>query len=153
MKINLTKKQYEALAKIVYLGNWMANAQRTGSPDDPHMREYEEITDYIFSLAPEFGFSENFEHDLEYDEHLDVTEVGRLHEEYDEENLWEELIERLGKRDFFNTYSQEEIKKMSEDERFTKRMECDMVWEEEFESHGVERLHILKLAKDFGINI
>ena len=28
MKINLTKKQYETLAKTVYLGNWMANAQR-----------------------------------------------------------------------------------------------------------------------------
>ena len=27
MKINFTKKQYESLAKIVYLGNWMANAQ------------------------------------------------------------------------------------------------------------------------------
>ena len=41
MKIHITKKQYESLAKIVYLGNWMANANRDGSPEDPHLLEYE----------------------------------------------------------------------------------------------------------------
>ena len=106
-----------------------------------------EITDYIFSLAKEFGFPKDFEHDLECDEHGKTTEVNRLHEEYDEETCWEELVDMLGERDFYSKYSEEEIKKMSDEEHFTKRMECDIAWEEEFENHGVERLHILKLAK------
>ena len=88
MKINLTKKQYETLAKAVYLGNWMANANRTGQKGDFHIKEYEEITDYMFSLASEFGFPKTFEHDLECDEHGKTTEVNRLHEEYDEETFW-----------------------------------------------------------------
>ncbi len=150
-EIWLTKSQYLALAKVVYLGNWMANAQRTGSREDPHMREYEEISDYIFSLAKDFGFSKSLEHDLECNEHGETTEVNRLHEEYDEENLWDELIDMLGERDFFSMYSTEEIKKMSDDERFMKRMECEIVWEEEFENYGIERLHALKQVKDFGI--
>ena len=153
MKINLTKKQYEALAKIIYLGNWMANANRTGSKDDPHMKEYKEITDYIFSLAPEFGFPETFEHDLECDEHGKTTEVNHLHEEYDEETFWEELCEILGERDFFKKYSKEEREKMTDDEHFLKLQECIIAWENEAEEYGVERLEIMKKAKDFGINI
>ena len=107
MKINLTKKQYETLAKTVYLGNWMANAHRTGQEGDPIKKEYEEITNYIFSLASEFGFSKNFEHDLEYDK-SDKTEINKLQEEYDENTFWDELSDRLGERDFFRKYSKEE---------------------------------------------
>ena len=115
MKINLTKKQYETLAKTVYLGNWMANANRTGQERDQYMKEYEEIMDYIFSLAPLFGFPKTFEHDLECDEHNKTTEVNRLHEEYDEQNFWEELPNILGERDFFRKYSEEERMNMTQE--------------------------------------
>ena len=80
MKINITKKQYEALAKAVYLGNWMANAQRTGLPDDPYMKEYNDIADYIYSFAPEFGFRDDFEAGLEFsDGEEESPEASRLH--------------------------------------------------------------------------
>ena len=59
----------------------------------------------------------------------------------------------LGERDFFIKYTPKEIERMSDDERFTKRMECDIVWEEEMEKYGIERMHILKQAKDLGIDI
>jgi hypothetical protein len=48
----------------------------------------------------------------------------------------------LGERDFFRKYSRDEIKRMSDDDRFMKRMECEIVWEKEFEKHGIERLKI-----------
>jgi len=153
MKINLTKKQYETLAKTVYLGNWMANANRTGQERDQYMKEYEEIMDYIFSLAPQFGFPKTFEHDLECDEHNKTTEVNRLHEEYDEQNFWEELPNILGERDFFRKYSEEERMNMTQEEHFTKMMECIIAWEQECEEYGIDRLEIIKQAKDFGINI
>src|SRR3990167_9481662 len=87
-EIQLTKDQYLALAKIVYLGNWMANAQRTGAPGDPRLEEYENLSDYIFSLAPEFGFSENLEDELKFfGKGEEPTEVHRLNEEYDAEIL------------------------------------------------------------------
>ncbi|MFA5751225.1 MAG: hypothetical protein WC898_02945 [Candidatus Paceibacterota bacterium] len=143
MKINLNKKQYESLAKIVYLGNWMANAQRTGAQGDPKMKEYDEIADYIYSLAPEYGLPDSYESELEFaDDNDDITEVSRLHEEYDEENLWEKLSDWLGERDFFRKYTLDEIKKMSSNERFMKSMDCNIVWEEEFENYGIERLEI-----------
>lgn len=153
-EIKLTKDQYMALAKAVYLGNWMANAQRDGSSEEPVLKEYEEITDYIFSLATEFGFSKNFEHDLECGEgHMGTTEVCRIHEEYDEEVMWDELCEQLGERDFYKKYTDEQIKKMSREEHFTKLQECIILYEYEMSEHGLERLHVVKQAKDFGIHI
>lgn len=154
MKINLTKKQYEALAKTVYLGNWMANAQRTGQKGDPHMKEYEDIADYIYAFAKDFGFPDDFEAGLEFsDGEEESPEAARLHEEYDEQNFWEELPRMLGERDFFRKYTEEERMNMTQEEHFTKLMECQIFLEEEFEKNGIERLEILKQAKDFGINI
>ena len=34
MEIKLTKEQYENLIKLVYLGNWMINAIRSGAEGD-----------------------------------------------------------------------------------------------------------------------
>lgn len=148
MKINLTKKQYETLAKAVYLGNWMANAQRTGQEGDERIEEYEEIADYILSLAPEFGLSENYEHELECGDHGGITEVNRFHEEYDENNLWEELPEALGERDFYRMYSENQRGQMTNEEHFEKLMYCTIAWEKELYEHGVDRLVIMKMPKD-----
>lgn len=143
MKINLTKKQYEALAKTVYLGNWMANAQRTGAPDDPQYKEYNDIADYIYSFAKDLGFPCDFEAGLEFsDGEEEAPEATRLHEEYDEQNFWEEISDRLGERDFHKKYSDEEREKMTDSEYFIKLQECIIVWEEEMENYGVERLKL-----------
>ena len=137
------------LAKAVYLGNWVANANRDGSKHDPHLTEYQEIADFVFSLAPQFGFSEHFEHDLEYDEiwrknHDSLSALSAIHDEYDEESFWEELVERLGNRDFHKKYTRDQIKKMDEYERDEKRYDCLDFWDNEFTGHGIERLRIVQ---------
>jgi hypothetical protein len=145
MKINLTKKQYESLAKAVYLGDWVANAIRTGLPEDPSMKEYAEIYDYILSLAPQFDLPKDFELDLEFtDDPKGVTEVHKLIDEYEDDTFWEELPSRLGERDFYRKYSKKEVGDMNDEERFTKLMELCIEWENEFEKEGIERLGIVK---------
>ena len=149
MSIEFTKKRFLALLKVVYLGNWMANAHRDGSPKDPHEEEYEAIEDYIFSFAKQFGFDEyvddedakngKFSPTRKFEEGTDVDE---LHEEYDEETFWDELIDRLGERDFYRKYSKEEIKKMSQDEWFEKFYECIDQWADEMNKHGMNHLEI-----------
>lgn len=143
MKIGLTKEQFEALLKLVYLGNWLANANRV----DDKKKEYEEIEDYIFSFAKQFGFDEyvddeeaekgKFYPTRKFEEEIDIQE---LIDEYDEETFWDELIDRLGERDFYQYYSQDEIQKMTQEERFGKICEFEEKWGEEFEKYGIERL-------------
>jgi hypothetical protein len=151
MKINFTKKQYMALAKVVYLGDWLANAQRVGGPDDPQKDEYDVIANYVYSFASEFDFEEYIEHEASDGEKYfptrkfeEDTDVQSLIEEYDEENFWYELPNKLGERDFINKYSEEDIDKMSNDERFFKLQECIYVWEQEIDNNGINRLGIIK---------
>ena len=145
--IELTKEQYESLLKMVYLGNWMANAHRT----EDIKKEYERIEDYIFSFAPKFGFEKYMIHEESDGEKFfptrffeEETDVDSLHNEYDENTFWDELPERLGERDFYEKYKEKEIENMSREERFEKLYECIDVYDDEFCANGIKRLRIEK---------
>lgn len=149
MDIEFSREQFFVLLKTVYLGNWMINANRDGGAEDPHKKEYEEIEDYVFSFAKRFGLDEYVDDEdakngkffptRKFEEETDVHE---LHEEYDEETFWDELIDRLGDRDFHKNFSKEEILKMNQDERFEKLYEFIDKWADEISENGIEKLEI-----------
>lgn len=145
--IEFTNEQYLALIKAVYLGNWVANAYRI----DDKKNDYETIEDYVFSFAPKFGQSRFMDHEATDGERYyptiafeEETDVHELHDEYDEETVWDELAYWLSERDLFERYSEAEINAMSKEEYFRKRSECVVVYEKEFEQHGIERVKIAK---------
>jgi hypothetical protein len=146
MKINITKKQYEDLLKLVYLGNWMANANRT----EDKMQSMDDLEGYIFSFAKDFGMERWADTDdpkMTYPTSYFEGESGvqELIDDYDNENFWDELADRLGNRDFMDKYSKEEIEAMDREEYFMKNMECTIAWEKEFEKHGIDRLRIVDM--------
>ena len=150
--IELTRKQYLALLKAVYLGNWMVNAQRDGGPLDPLVEEYEDIADFVFSLAPRFGLEKYLHrhaHESEDDAHHhptrlfeEGTDVRAIVDAYDEGMFWEELAERLGERDFHAAHPEEAAAAMSEDEYLRKHGETIDRYEDEFAEHGIDRLRV-----------
>jgi len=150
MQIELSKKQFKSLLKVVYLGNWMANAHRDGSAKDPHVEEYEEIEDYIFSYAKQFGFDEYLD-DEDADEGKffptrlfeEETGVNELHDEYNEETFWVELIDRLGERDFVRHHGIEAIRKMDSDEAYEKRWNFIEKWDKEVCENGLDNIGII----------
>lgn len=151
MKISFTKKQYWNLMRGMYMADWMANA--ICDADMKQDEEIKEARNYIFSFAKEMGFEDYVEYDKELGRYfatfdMDDEPVTRgLIERFEEHSAWDELSGWLGDRDFFKKYSPEEIEKMDDEERFMKRMECEIVWEKEFESRGIERLHIVDETK------
>lgn len=154
-KIELTREQFLTLLKLVYLGNWMANAHRTGSAEDPQKKDYEDIEHLIFSYAKKFGFDRYVDDEdgiegrfypTSYFE--EETDVDDLHQEYDEETFWDELANRLGERDLFRHYTEEEIQKMSREERMSKLYEFIDKWSDEINEHGIERLSVNEERND-----
>ena len=148
MKIDLTKEQYENLVKIVYLGNWVVNAIRTGAEGDERIEKYEDTEQYIFSFYKDFGLEKYIEYDKEFKEFFPTSELednsdtrGYL-EDYDNEAFWDELGDRLGDRDFFRKYTEEEIKAMDQKERFLTNQKSIIKYEEEFEKYGIDRLEL-----------
>jgi hypothetical protein len=143
--IMLTKEQYLVLAKTVYMGNWMANANRGGLGDEPLRTEYEEIADLIFSQASAFGFPKTFEHDLEFDEeyqntHESMSPLSEMIDEYNTENMWDELVSELAGRDMAEANPFEDVINMSDEQRYMTRMKYVDTWDDEFTEYGVQRL-------------
>ncbi|TSC74095.1 MAG: hypothetical protein G01um101433_1108, partial [Parcubacteria group bacterium Gr01-1014_33] len=96
--IELTRKQYAALLKAVYLGNWIANAYRDGGPLDPLAEEYEEILHFVFSQAPRFGLEKYASRepgtgDAYHPTRLfeEGTDVRKILDAYDDVMFWDEL--------------------------------------------------------------
>jgi hypothetical protein len=144
MKIDFTKKQYETLLKLVYLGNWMINAIRT----DDRVKKYEEFEQHIFSFAEEFGLEKYIEFDEESGQFFPTnelefgTDIEKYRQEYDDNNFWEDLHYRLVERDFVRKYSRAAIEKMDYEERIEKDHEFHEKYGKELEEHGIERLEI-----------
>lgn len=106
MKINFTKKQYEDLVKLIYLGTWMINAHRT----DDIIENYEDLEQYVLSFFKDFGMEKYILFDEELNKFFPTkafeedTEVDQYIDEYNNDIFGEELIDRLARRDFIQVY-------------------------------------------------
>ena len=142
MKIEFTKDQFKNLIKLIYLGNWMINAFRT----EDIVKEFEDLEGYIYSFAKEAGLDKYAIYDKESKKYYPTSaleeEVDQYIDEYKDETFWEELIYRLGGRDFVEKYGVEAIKKMTWEERIKKEHPFIEKYADEFEKNGIANLVI-----------
>lgn len=152
MQLDLTKQDLKTLLELVYLGDWMINAQRTGSEDDSRSEAHENMKKRIYAMAGEAGF----EKEVKYDEKLKEwfptyefemeSDVAMYHNVYDNNCVYEQLPDRLAWRDLRKQYSNEQIAAMSFEEKLEKRYPFIDKYEEELYQHGLERLEINESA-------
>ena len=150
--ISLTKKQYLSLIKIAWLGNWIANGQRDGSPANPHIDEYDDIHSHILSFAKEFEFGhyvgdkeagdDRLYETLQFDDDFDLYELTR---EYDERSFVDELVNQLAERDFHREYNRAAIRAMSREDHATKLDGFIEKWAEEINKNGLDNIAIDKV--------
>lgn len=151
LEIKLTKKQYRDLLELIYLGNWMINAIRSGAPGDEQIEKYNDVEQHIFSFAQKAG-AKNY---IKYDKKLkkffptrefeEETDVEQYHQEYDEETFWEELIVKLTWRDFVKEYGEKAIREMSVKERIEKEYPFEEKYRKEFGQNGLQNLALYHL--------
>jgi len=145
MEIKFTKKQYEDLIKLVYLGEWMINAYHTND----RVKNFEELEQYILSFYKDFGMEKY----IVFDERLkrffntkafeEETEVEQYIDEYNDNTFWDELLYRLANRDFVEQYGEKAIKKMTWEERIEKEQPFIEKYANEFERNGIKNLVII----------
>jgi hypothetical protein len=146
MKLELTKKQYRELIELLFLGNWIANASRTGAEGDERLEKYEEIQDYILSQAKHFQAEDIVKAEgNEFYTTMDFEEsLMPIVEEYDEFTFWEQISLKLAKRDLLREIGP--VRQLNEEHR--KRMyEIEYQYEIEFEKNGLKNLEIIKKNK------
>ncbi len=119
--IELTKKQFLTLLKTVYIGNWIANAQKI--PSDNEGDEYQQMENLFFSYAEKFGYEKYVDHQADdgtnyyptrfFEEETDVRDKI---EDYVEKSFWDELVDRLVTLHIFKEYGNVKIGKMKKEE-------------------------------------
>jgi hypothetical protein len=149
MKIDFTKKQFESLLKLVYMGSEMVNSIL----DDSEENEFDEIEQYIFSFAKGFGL----EACVEYDEKEKTYYPSQKLEEdkavveythrYDDYTFWDKLIYNLARRDMIKEFGEDRVQKMSKEETFVKEQSFAEKYEKEFTDHGLQNLVIKNPAE------
>jgi len=136
-------EQYERLMKLAYCGNWLINSHR----DNP-LKPYEEIEQIILRKAKDAGLTKYLDPD-EVDGEIftnrafeEETDIQRFIEEYDDETFWQELIDRLARRDVIAEHGLPLIEKMGWRERAEKEHPFIQKYEKEFSEHGLDHIHL-----------
>lgn len=145
MKINITKKQYRALVDLIFAGNIMINGIRT---HDEFIGEYEELTQYIYSFAKDFGSENLIEYNKEYDEYMPTGEfeesaIREYIDEYDDYVFWQELAGKLAQRDVHKEYNGQ-VDEENHEEVLRRMWEIEGEYEEEFINNGLNNLKVDK---------
>lgn len=146
MKINLTKEEYRKLLDIVYAGVMVINGNRV--PKD-YLEEYEQIEQYIYSFARDFGLENLVGYDSKYKRYFttpefDEDKIEDLVVEYDDIIFWSMLAFNLAKRD---VYRELDGKKVDRETILKSILKKEAEYSDEFYQNSLENLELNKLNK------
>jgi len=148
MKINFTKKEYRLLLDVLYIAEWVINSREI--EDNPETEPYKDLEQKIMSVAKDYGFENLISYDSKYEQYLPTVEfeedatVNDFIDKYEAETFWDELCDRLAKRDFLAEHDAETIEKMDESEIFIKTSEYADRYHDEFVKNGLNNFKINK---------
>ena len=149
MKIHFTKKEFRTLIKLIQISDWIMHSHKIGVSKADESVEMG-IIQKIYSYSKEMGcddlveYSKELKMFLETDDAESYSEARVAIEEYDEETFWEELIDRISRRDTLNKYTEEVFSNLSPEDRMNALFDSETPWVEEFEKYGLERVGIVK---------
>ncbi|WP_346354826.1 hypothetical protein [Azotosporobacter soli] len=146
MKIHFTKKEYQTLLDILYMTDWVLHAhQEEAAVESAHYRELmqkilaeaqaaglEDLVDYKES-AQTYVLNRNF---------MERSSAAQQMAAFENATFWEELVERLARRDFLTEYGKEEALKMPLTERIEKEGPFLKHYDGEFGLNGLKNLYI-----------
>ncbi|WEG13441.1 hypothetical protein PU629_03470 [Pullulanibacillus sp. KACC 23026] len=139
MKLNITNKQYKHLLDLIYLGEWTANSGRV---DDDRIKVYDDLFNYFFSFANDFGYDDQVTYDKKLDAYFPTQEFEErlqpLIDFNDNEVFWNELPTRLAKRDIKQSGETFE----TTEDYLRKLFEIEGYYEDEFEENGLKNLRV-----------
>ncbi|MCL6631205.1 MAG: hypothetical protein K6T63_01110 [Alicyclobacillus herbarius] len=147
MQIDLTPEQYRHLVTLMFLGEWVIN----GLPPERRPQQLQEVADYIYTLAEEFGASDW----IGYCEDCGAWHPNQSMEEtllpivdeYDEETFWDVLAHHLAYRDVMLGADPDAELTPALEMRLWRRKEQ---YQQEFDKHGLDHVRLVFPGKKSG---
>ena len=147
MKIDLTKEQFRSLALLVYMGNWVANADRREKDQDQNLLAVEQL---VLSKSREFGLGDLvlpaedgfFEAGNELEE-----QAESFLDEYERGYLLEDIAVQLARRDLVEKIGEAAYRDLDSEVLAARLNPLIEAYMEEFNERGVENLRLVRLRK------
>ncbi len=152
MQIELLKKDFRKLLEVFYIADWVLTAFRTSGDEEPYLQEYSAIEQKIFTLAKDYGYADFVELDKEsglyhptriYEDSME-GEHGSIKylKEFETDLFWDELSQRLARRDIVEQLGKDRFMQMDPFERFQVIEELAEKYTQEFLDNGLEHIRI-----------
>lgn len=138
--IKFTKKQFQDLLILAYIGNWVINSHR----GDQGINQFNELEEYLFSKTPLFGL-EKFADDDDpedgipsqyFQDHYAQDHIVK----FEEDTLWDQLSERMAHKQIASMYTEDQLQRMDPRERWMIHTALVKKFAEEFSENGVNNL-------------
>lgn len=143
--MDLTKEQFRELLLTFQLGRFVKEPhdQPEGTPSE----KLEQLEDALVREALNKGYEDLVQDfqgkKLSADDILEEQE--EIMEWYHDDEFWFQLVNRLGKRDFFRQADKETLEQAEKDGWLPEKVhEFYEKYDQEFEEHGVERLEVVE---------
>lgn len=144
--MKLTKEEYQKLLDMVYIGDWVTTSDTSGE-ERPDTQEYTNAISKFLSYAKDYELEELVEH------HEDGFEVSRKFEDqsrahnyinqYENEVFWDELVERLARRDMAAKHGKSVITRVYKDENLYNELKTiKQQYAKEFETNGLKNISL-----------
>ncbi|MBL4774972.1 MAG: hypothetical protein JKY87_02810 [Mariprofundus sp.] len=150
MNISLTKQELVILLRLANIGNWVMFAELDDEDADPVAMEHKIVMQKLFAAAHEARMGDVVSFDPSLNEYFETIAfeddyLTYVHE-YTVKQLSEELPDQLAVRDLIDQVGEETFENMDRLERASKLQQLAFMYEEEFEQHGLSRLHLLNVS-------
>lgn len=144
MEIKLTKRQYEKLMRLIYLGNWVINGYHPEDSDE----ETDALEDFLYGQARNFGLSKHVFYDEEVDGWYPTKETEDVWladlDDYKNDVFWEELEYQLADRDLVARYGEQRVDQMDPEERERMAVELADSYYDEFVKNGLKNFVLVR---------
>jgi len=145
MTLNFTKQELLRLLVLVEIGDWVKHAQYEGDPkDNEELQLDKKVQQKILSAAFKAKFMGLVEYDMKDKEYIETKELEDMYmpfvDEFNEEEFWTQLSDRLAQRDMVLKYGEKGMQEMDNMERAMESYDMAMVYEEVFVKDGLMNL-------------
>lgn len=151
MKIHFTKKEYQTLLDMLYMTDWVLHAHQEETP--LNTAHYRELMQKILAEAESFNLEELVDYKESADTYvlnrnfIEHSSAGQQMAAFENATFWEELVERLARRDFLAQHGKEAALAMPLAERIEKEGPFLQRYDAEFGKNGLKNLYIRPLEE------
>ncbi|NPV00770.1 MAG: hypothetical protein HPY53_05245 [Brevinematales bacterium] len=148
MKVEISENQYKVLTRALSMADIITEAVKEENPElDFNAEEYSDLFEYFTAFCKDFHSEEDFnKHEGKFYPNRQFEEFifEDILSNYEESYFWEELSDKLGRRDMSKKYDMKSQKEMDNLERFKLLDKFITPYEEEFIENGIMNLYIKK---------